>query len=378
MSLGIPLPGADRDGLFQGLLHGNQTRQQQQQLQQQWQQHLQNLAVNQAQEQRLGGQFEMEKELHPYKLQQGEQDKQSGPLKLDLLRKQIEYEQQKSELIKRGGSQRVTAAIQEADMLYDRDDPRHSLYILNKSKQVMPNENQLKQDEEFKSSPEYAKIAPHLENAVDLNPLPVASQHFYRKQAHEELGQIDKAKQVKHAISKARGIVKDNPDLYKKAINIIANPDATPGVIEKSLTAILPKKDVEAFAGLAKLYADILTKQAQLNNMSRSVYALRLQQQAKAQVKNPDEVNEQIFKNIEHEIEPQIDREKAILYALKHNQYLPFTKNYSLDEGQPNQVPGQVYSPTSMGRMKGVINGEEIDVEPEDREDFIASGGKIV
>lgn len=370
MPLRIPLPTQGGEALQRGVEHGasmfsNLLGQgnQRAQLAQQWQEHLRNAAIREQQEERLMAQ-------HQFNMQ-------SEPAKLDLLKAKLETEKQKAESLKKGGNQRITAAIQEADVLFDRNDPRHAMYILNKSKQFMPSEHQIKQDEELKSSPEFEKISPYLQNAVDMNPMPVASQNYYRKQMYDELVQIDKGKQVKHAISQAREIVKHNPDLYKKAINIIANPEASPGAIEKSLTAILPKKDVAAFAGLAKLYADILTKQAQLNGMSRSVYALRLQQQAKAQVKNPDEVNEQIFKNIEHEIAPSLDREKALLYAMKHNQYLPFTKNYNLDEGEPNQLPNEIHSPTEMGMMKGFIDGQEVDVIPEDKDDFIKAGGRF-
>lgn len=370
---GIPLPKSSSNDLFEGVqqyqTNKNNTRTAQikrDELAQQWQEHLRNAAIREAQEARLRQEFDLNQQLHP--------------LKYKELEAKINSETEKANAIKKFGSQRVSAAIQEADILFDRDDPRHTQYILNKSKQFMPSENQLIQDQKTKSSPDFEKIATYLENAVDMNPMPAASQALYRKQMNEELTQIDKAKQVKHAINQARSIVKDNPDLYRKAINIIANPEATPGMIEKSLTSILPKKDVEAFTGLGKLYADILTKQAQLNGMSRSVYALKLQQQAKAQVKNPDETNEQIFKNIEREIAPSMDREKALLYAMKHNQYLPFTKNYDLGEGgEPNKLPTKVGNPTPMGMMKGIDKeGKEHSVHPSRKQQFEEAGGNIL
>lgn len=378
MATRIPLPGdfgeAFRGGvdtggtLFQRMI---QPVVQKQQLEQQWQQHLRNAAIREQQEARL-------RELQPYLIGEYKNKAEAQPFNMDLLKAKIQSEQERAKMMSKGGNQRITAAIQEADALFDRDDPRYTQYILNKNKQYMPTEQQVMQDEQLKSSPEYEKMAPYLENAVDMNSMPVQSQNYYRKQMNDELSLIDKGKQVKHAISQAREIVKDNPDLYRKAINIIANPDATPGKIEKALTAFMPEKDVNAFAGLGKLYADILTKQAQLNNMSRSVYALKLQQQAKAQVKNPDEVNEQIFKNIEREIAPSLDREKAILHALKRNQYLPFTKNYNFDEGDANQVPNEVHSQTPMGMMKGVINGQEVNLHPSKRAQFEKKGGKIL
>lgn len=378
MATRIPLPGdfgeAFRGGvdtggtLFQRMI---QPVVQKQQLEQQWQQHLRNAAIREQQEARL-------RELQPYLIGEYKNKAEAQPFNMDLLKAKIQSEQERAKMMSKGGNQRITAAIQEADALFDRDDPRYTQYILNKNKQYMPTDQQVMQDEQLKSSPEYEKMAPYLENAVDMNSMPVQSQNYYRKQMNDELSLIDKGKQVKHAISQAREIVKDNPDLYRKAINIIANPDATPGKIEKALTAFMPEKDVNAFAGLGKLYADILTKQAQLNNMSRSVYALKLQQQAKAQVKNPDEVNEQIFKNIEREIAPSLDREKAILHALKRNQYLPFTKNYNFDEGEPNQAPNEVYSQTPMGMMKGIINGQEVNIHPSKRAQFEKKGGKIL
>lgn len=360
MAMGIPLPQNNRSGLFEGMLAGHKRRdameqanqqmqQQQAQLQQQWRQHLENIAIKKQQEQRLGEAATREAELHPWQrlfeqTRAENEGKKYSPeqqqAKLDLVRAKEATERAKAENLKKGGNQRVTAAIQEADALYNgnREHPGWSQYVFNKNKQYAPTQNQTAEDEKFTSSPEFQKIAPYLNDAIDMNYMPAGTQNYYRKQMNDELGQIDKAKQVKHAISQARGIVKNNPGLYKKAINIIANPEATPGSMEKALTAFMPEKDVNAFMTLGKLYADILTKQAQLNGMSRSVYALRLQQQAKAQVKNPDDVNEQIFKNIEYEIAPQIDREKALIYAMKHNQYLPLTKEYGEREEPQNEI----------------------------------------
>lgn len=322
-------------------------------LEQKIMEHMQQQALREQTEARHAQEFEMKKEKHPHEIA----------------------------LLKNGGRQRVTASIQEADALFngDREDPGWRQYVLNKSKQVMPNEHQLAEDEKLMASPEWEKISPYLKDAVDMNPMPVASQNYYRKQMNEEMQSIDKAKQVVHALDQAENLMKNNPDLYKKAINIIADPDKSPGMIEKALTAFLPKEQVEVFTQAAKLYADILTKQAQLNNMSRSVYALKLQQQAKPQVKNPDETNMQIFKNIRREIAPSMDREKALIYAMKHNQYLPFTKNYDLGEGQENKIPTEVGNPTPMGMMKGIDKeGHEHNIHPSNKEDFIAEGGKIL
>src|SRR4030095_11069463 len=108
---------------------------------------------------------------------------------------------ERAKMLQKGGNQRITAAIQEADALYDREDPRWEQYMLNKGKMYIPNEKQMQEEEQLKSSKDYAQMQPYLENAVSMNNLPVASQHFYRKQMDNELVQIDKAKQVKHAIS---------------------------------------------------------------------------------------------------------------------------------------------------------------------------------
>lgn len=385
----IPLPGVPGESFFGGLQQGSnmmnqlmQRKMQQQQMVQQAEQqaqqqeyqrqnlmqqmlrHEQNLGLKQQEEERRQKEFEANRAFDPVKFQ--------------LLEAKIKSEQERAKVLEKGGNQRITAAVQEADILFDRDDPRHALYILNKSKQYMPSEQEMANEQKQKSMPEFAQVASHLENAVPMNNLPPGTQNLYRKQMNEELTQIDKAKQVKHAIGQAREITKNNPDMYKKAINIIANPEGNAGKIEKALVAFLPEQDVSAFMSLHKLYSDILTKQAQLNGMSRSVYALKLQQQAKPQVKNPDEVNEQIFKNIEHEIEPQIAREKALLYAMKHNQYLPYTKNYGTQAEYNNEIPTNISSPTPMGMMKGYIDGKEVEVDPEDRDDFVAAGGTIL
>ena len=389
MPLGIPLPGQPGEafnqgvntgrGLFESMMRPKLERDKMAQLQQQYEQ---TLAQKQAEEQQRAlrhQQTMMLKELmEKRKQQEFEQLKELHPSKLHHLEEKIKTEQARQKMLEKGGNQRVTAAIQEADMLYDKNDPRHAQYILNKTKTYMPDEGQEAEKEAFKSSPAYEKAKPYLDNAVPMGNLAPGTQNLYRKQMNEELGQIDKAKQVKHAITQARDITAKNPGLYKKAINIIANPEASPGVIEKSLISLLPEKDVESFMGLSKLYSDILTKQAQLNGMSRSVYALRLQQQAKAQVKNPDEVNEQIFKNLEYELAPQLDREPALLYGIKHNLYIPNVKNYSDKVPGTNEVPREVSSPTGMGMMKGIIDGEEVDVHPSQREEFMSEGGRIL
>jgi hypothetical protein len=389
MPLGIPLPGQPGEafnqgvntgrGLFESMMRPKLEREKMAQLQQQYEQ---TLAQKQAEEQQRAlrhQQTMMLKELMENRKQQEfEQLKELHPSKLHHLEEKIKTEQARQKMLEKGGNQRVTAAVQEADILYSRNDPRHAQYILNKTKTYMPDEEQMAEEQRLKSSPDYEKIKSYMDNAVSMGNLPAATQNLYRKQMDAELAQIDKAKQVKHAISQARDITKNNPGLYKKAINIIANPEASPGKIEKTLISMLPEKDVEAFMGLSKLYSDILTKQAQLNNMSRSVYALRLQQQAKAQVKNPDEVNEQIFKNLEYEIAPQLDREKPLLYAMKHNLYLPATKNYSAEIPSVNEVPSEISSPTGMGMMKGIINGKEVEIHPSRRAQFEEKGGRIL
>lgn len=382
MAFNIPMPSLDRSGLFEGLVKGREHRQQQEQMAQQWQEHLRNAAIREMQEKRLNEQLAMQQQLHPYELFKAEEEKRRAPKEYEALEAKIEHERAQSESLKRGGNQRISAAIQEADAIYngDRDNPGWKQYVSNKSKVYLPNEQQVKEDEQLKQSPEYAEIEPYMKDAVDMGFMPVASQNFYRKEMNTELGQIDKAKQVKHAIAQAREITKNNPQLYRKAVNIIVTSDGNAGKIEKALTGFFPEKDVEAIKTAGKLYADILTKQAQLNNMSRSVYALKLQERAKAQVTNPDETNEQIFRNLEQEIEPQIAREKAIKYAIKHNMYLPYSKNYQFEEqGEPNQVPNAVNSPTQMGMMKGIDSqGKEVDVHPSRRAQFEQAGGRIL
>jgi hypothetical protein len=386
----IPLPGVPGESFFSGMSNGSQMIQrllQDKRTQQQ-------LAIQQAaeeraaqfqpyqiqQQNRLAEEFELKKQLHPYELQKAEQQKNMFPLEYKALEAKINAENERAAALKKYGSQRPSAAVQEALMIYgDPSAPGFNEYLFNKNKLYNPTEQQMAEDEQLKLTPEYEQMQPHLQNAIPMNNLGVGTQSMYRKQMNEELGQIDKAKQVVHAIAQARELTAHNPGLYKKAINIIANPEGTPGKIEKALTAFLPEEEVSAFMAAHKLYADILTKQAQLNNMSRSVYALKLQQQAKPQVKNPDEVNEQIFKNIEHEIGPQLAREKALLYAMKHNQYLPYTKKYGFEGGEPNQIPSKVHGATPMDMMKGIdAQGNEVNVHPSRRAQFEKSGGRIL
>jgi hypothetical protein len=94
MALNIPMPNLDRNGIFEGLIAGNQIQDRRRQMQQDWQQHLSDLAIKQQQQERLAEEFELVKQLHPFKLQALQQTATNqsnlAPLNLDLLRAKIE------------------------------------------------------------------------------------------------------------------------------------------------------------------------------------------------------------------------------------------------------------------------------------------------
>lgn len=226
-----------------------------------------------------------------------------------------------------------------------------------------------------------------LDDAVPMFDYSVNERHAARKRMNEELSSIQNAKVIEHHIAQAKDITKNNPDLYRKAVGIIVNPEADPGKIDSSLRAIIPKEQLTPFIQLHKTYADILTRLAQKQGMSRSVYALRLQASTKPQAKNPDEANEMMLDNILHEIKPQIAREKPLIYALKNNLDLPYSVDYAPYEPPKNkeQVNNQnaqnKQQPTNQKPVKmlrGVINGKEVAVHPTQREDFIKAKGRIL
>jgi len=286
-----------------------------------------------------------------------------------------------------------TPQMKNANFVYNEDnDPQARQFVADSSRQLVnvpgaqPGQEIIQQDiaRQFPASnpEELGGIISQLNSSSSMNYLYPGERGAKQKEMAEELKDIQTAKVTKSLIGQAKEIMRENPDLYRKAVGIIVNPEQDPKKIDSALRAVIPKSQLEPFLQLNKLYSDILVKQASKNNMTRSVYGMKLQQQAKPQAKNPNEVNELIFKNILHEIEPQIGREKALLYAMKNNLYLPRSYDYAPAEGASGAPVSSaqlanVSTPTPIGMMKGIYKGQEVDVHPDNEQAFIAKGGKL-
>jgi hypothetical protein len=371
---------------------------QQAQLRQAWKQHMDNLAIKQAQEERaaamapymqnyysqLANKYALEANpAKKYEMLQGlfggaTTDATGKPLNI------FEMDPTQRAIIEsvlgRPLLSQLTPAQKEALQIHGSltsEDAKK--YVADRNKLFLPTQQQIAQNQARENEPEFLEITKHLRNAVPMNYFTPGRQAAAFKEMTNELHDIQAAKETKYLINEAKEIMRENPDLYRKAVGIIVNPEKDPNKVDSLLRALIPNEEqLTPFLQLDKLYSDILTKQAQKNGMSRSVYGMRLQARAKAQTKNPDKVNELIFQNILHEIEPKIGREQALLHAMQNNMYLPYTIDYESKVGaQTNELPTDISEPTPVGMMKGIINGKEVNVHPSQEQDFIAAGGKI-
>lgn len=129
----IPLPGSWANALFEGVQERNKNKQSvmqnllaNRQLEQQHAHHGENLLFRQLQQQALAQQFAeqqaLRQETENRRRNEFNLKKEQQPLKLSLLEAKIKAEQENAETLKKYGSIRPTAAVQEADILFDRND----------------------------------------------------------------------------------------------------------------------------------------------------------------------------------------------------------------------------------------------------------------
>jgi hypothetical protein len=91
MAFNIPLPPANfGSGLMEALAQGRATKHNRDQLAQQWKKHLDDVRIAEMQQQRLAEQFEMEKQLHPYKIAAYEQQASLAPFQHQLMQAKIQ------------------------------------------------------------------------------------------------------------------------------------------------------------------------------------------------------------------------------------------------------------------------------------------------
>lgn len=408
MAIDIPMPQLGHNALFDELAKSREHNRQKQYMQQAWQQHLNDLAIRQMQEQRaqqlLPGQLQGQQnalEMHPYNIEHKKAQTEKSQLEAHPERKYAALQQMfgqenngMPDVNKMNPLQRAMIEMVTGRPLQTLTPQQKNIITATgdinspQAKQMMA--DMLKSGYEV---PGYINPAVSnegapegIENAVPMAGYDVGARNQARKRMDEELAKIQKNKEILYDIDVAKDIMQQNPDLYRKAVGILFNPDKDQNLSQSLIKAGVSKDDLTAFIALDKVFSDIVNKDAEALGQRGSVYRTRLLQRAKASAKNPDEANEIIFNLLQHRINAENQRESGLLYAKRHNLDLPYvlqnkTMLDSIGYMNPqarNIAPKEINSATEMGMMKGIIDDKEIDVNPEDKEDFIKAGGKIL
>jgi hypothetical protein len=372
----IPMQAATGESFFTGLNRGSQMMQrlmQDKRMQQQ-------LAINQAaeeraaqfqpyqiqQQNRLADEFELAKQLHPYKLQEAEQKNNLAPLEYKQLEAKINAENEKASALRKFGSQRPSAAVQEALMIYgDPSAPGFNEYVFNR--------NRMNPQEEPSSDIDRLKLA----GAKSISHLSPAERKSVTDRQNKFIDQGEAWKHINHQLDEADKILDAHPSLADSAASIIEEAGAkNKGYLNPILNRATDKNDRTAVQSLDKIYSDIVLSLDAAMPGRGSVFKLQTITAAKGRSKNTNETNRFINESLRREGTPFINYARD-LKKIKGKYDLDFDRD-KYANSPLNEIPSKVSSPTAMGMMKGIMNGQEIDVDPQDREDFIQAGGQIL
>lgn len=325
MPLNIPMPSLNRNGLFEGLLYGNQRKQAQQQLAQQWQQHLNNMEMRQAQQEiqkkqqaRLDEQFEMEKQLHPYAIQAAKQAQQLNPAKYELLKAQIEAQQALAE-------QRKSPPISN----YKPSELERIANLLSGGDQEV--QNQLLAEG---AATKYGLTLPGSENlplgSVPFKSLPKNLQAQENADQIKMQSRVNDAIKANHNLTEMEKIIKENPDMAREFAYILGNPE------DKSFRANLFRRfmnkqklaEIEKFSKYANDF--VLSAGSGLGNNFTDA-KLKALQLSKMHPGNTDEANQAIINNYKERLKPLINYGSALKKA-RGKYTLPYFEESYTDE----------------------------------------------
>lgn len=368
MSTRIPLPGAPGQALGQGLDRGSQMfarlmagKLQQQQLQQAQMQQMQNYALKQQEEQRAQA-------LHPFMIRKQEMEELQNPLKQDLIKAKIARENAQALLATKGGTKRPSAAIQEAEALYgDLNDPRAKQYILDRNKII--NGQEYRPELNNKEIPE---------GAISLNLFTPAQRKAETDRQNKFIDQGESWKHIMHQLDEADKILDENPNLSDSFASIIEEAGGkSKGYLNPLLNRMSNEKDRTAVQKLDKIYSDIVLNLDSAMPGRGSVFKLQTINSAKGRSKNTNQANKFINNSLRKEGTPFVNYAKD-LKKIKGRYSLDFDRDKYSNIEERDEMP-DISKSTYEKMLKGQdAEGNLYDIKPEDEDDFVKAGGKIL
>jgi hypothetical protein len=320
MALNIPMPSLDRSGLFEGLIAGNQVKDRRQQMQQQWQQHLQDLAIKQQQQQRLAEEFELAKELHPWKLQAFQQTATNkaneAPLQLDKLRAQIEAQHALAEKARRPPSSSYKPSeLERIANLLAGGDP-------DKERELLAEGAASK----YGLTPAGAEKLP--EGSVPLKSLPKGLQAQENAYQIKMQANVNDARKASHDLDEMEKIINENPDMARELTFVLGNPEDK-SILSNLTRKYLDKNKLAAIEKFSKYSNDFVLSAGNGLGNNFTDAKLKALQLSKMHAGNTDEANRAIINNYRVRLKPLINYGKTLKKARGKYTLPYFEENYS-------------------------------------------------
>ena len=186
------------------------------------------------------------------------------------------------------------------------------------------------------------------------------------------------------SVQRIKEIITANPNLSGTFSAIMANPEKRNSIFSNLMAQAGNQKERAAVEKLIKETNDLVLGMQSMNPGIRSTDSLReLWTSTKPQFSNSDEANMYVLDRLNDDTiggRVYLDtihtaRKKGM--AINVDQEAFKNRAKELQQNSPTKGADKFGEMISKGAVKGIINGEEWDVEPQDIDAFIAAGGQI-
>ena len=164
-------------------------------------------------------------------------------------------------------------------------------------------------------------------NAISFAAMPAVSRNAAFKDQRDMQEKVNGANRALNGINKMKEIIRQNPNMSRNLVQILANPDEK-NLVSKLISGASNQKELAAAQKFQKYASDlVLAGGAAMGGAAFTDAKAKLLGDAKAKFGNTDEANLEVLDNMEHHFAPLVEYGNDLSKSITGRYWVPYDEN---------------------------------------------------